>query len=118
VEVIKHICVVFGYDLLCDLLEMLNLIVDPIQRTNMRGLMAERFRALDLCTEGYRFDSRWILFSFNFFPFIFNFYVYWYFSILSPFLQLIFFKFQNSSVFSPCNVTKSKCIMLCTLAGT
>jgi hypothetical protein len=41
---------VFGYDLLCDLLEMLNLInigsaaatrinlVDPIQRTNMRGL--------------------------------------------------------------------------------
>jgi hypothetical protein len=42
---------VFGYDLLCDLLEMLNLInigsavvtrrhlVDPIQRTNMRGLV-------------------------------------------------------------------------------
>jgi hypothetical protein len=64
VEVIIRICMVFGYDLLCDLLEMLNLInisavathrnlVDPIQRTNMRGLMAERFRAFDLHTEGY-----------------------------------------------------------------
>jgi hypothetical protein len=53
--------------LLCDLLEMLNLmnignavatrsnLVDPIQRTNMRGLMAERFRAFDLRTEGYFF---------------------------------------------------------------
>jgi hypothetical protein len=70
VEVIIHICMVFGYDLLCDLLEMLNLInigstvatrrnlVDPIQRTNMRGLMAD----------GY-------FFSFDFFPFIFYFYV-------------------------------------------
>jgi hypothetical protein len=49
---------VFGYDMLCDLLEMLNLInigsdvatrrnlVDQIQRKNMRGLMAERFRAV------------------------------------------------------------------------
>jgi hypothetical protein len=49
VEVIIHICMAFGYDLLCDLLEMSNLInigsavatrrnqVDPIQRTNMRG---------------------------------------------------------------------------------
>jgi hypothetical protein len=48
VEVIIHICMVFGYDLLCDLLEMLNLInvgsavatlrnlVHPIQRTNIR----------------------------------------------------------------------------------
>jgi hypothetical protein len=47
VAVIIHICMVFGYDLLCDLLEMLNLInigsavatrrhlVDPIQRTNI-----------------------------------------------------------------------------------
>jgi hypothetical protein len=47
VEVIIHICMVFGYDLLYDLLEMLNLInigsaiatrrnlVAPIQRTNM-----------------------------------------------------------------------------------
>jgi hypothetical protein len=64
---------VFGYDLLCDLLEMLNLInngsavatrrnlVDPIQRTNMRGLMAKRLRAFDLRLEGYRFESRWIL---------------------------------------------------------
>jgi hypothetical protein len=53
----------FGSDLLCDLLEMLNLInigsaaiathrnlVDRIQQTNMRGLMAERFRAFDLHT--------------------------------------------------------------------
>jgi hypothetical protein len=59
---------VFGYDLLCDLLEMLNLInigsavairrnlVDPIQRTNMRGLMAERFRAFDLRMEGHKFE--------------------------------------------------------------
>jgi hypothetical protein len=58
-----HICMVFGYDRLCDLLEMLNLInirstvatrrklVDPIQRTNMRGLMAES-RAFNLHTEG------------------------------------------------------------------
>jgi hypothetical protein len=51
-EVIIHICMVFGYDMLCDLLEVLNLInigsavatcwnlhvVDPIQQTNMRGL--------------------------------------------------------------------------------
>jgi hypothetical protein len=76
VEVIIHICMVFGYDLLCDLLEMLNLInigsavatrrnlVDPIQRTNLRDLMAERIRAFDLRTEGYRFESRWIFFSF------------------------------------------------------
>jgi hypothetical protein len=54
---------VFGYDLFCDLLEM-NLInigstvatrrnlVDPIQRTNMGGLMAERFRAFDWRMEG------------------------------------------------------------------
>jgi hypothetical protein len=56
---------VFGYDLLCDLLELLNLInvathrnlADPIQQTNMRGLMAERLRAFDLCMEGYRFES-------------------------------------------------------------
>jgi hypothetical protein len=64
VEVVIHICMVFGYDLLCDLLEMLNLInigsavatrtnlVDPIQRTNMRGLMAERFRACVRFTHG------------------------------------------------------------------
>jgi hypothetical protein len=74
---------VFGYDMLCDLLEMLNLInigsavatrrnlVDPIQRTNMRGLMAERFRA-----ECYTFESRWIsrffFFSFYFVQFIFR----------------------------------------------
>jgi hypothetical protein len=79
---------VFGYDQLCDLLEILNLInigsavatrrnlVDPIQRTNMRGLMAERFRAFDLRTERYRFESRWTLFSFYFFHLflIFNFF--------------------------------------------
>jgi hypothetical protein len=81
---------VFGYDLLCDLLEMLNLInidsavatlrnlVDPIQRTNMRGLMAERF---------------------YFFPFMFYF-MYnsfsAYFSILSPFFSSIdFLKIQK-----------------------
>jgi hypothetical protein len=46
---IIHICMVFGYDLLCDLFEMLNLIniwstvatrrnrVDPIQRMYSRG---------------------------------------------------------------------------------
>jgi hypothetical protein len=62
---------VFGYDLLCDLLEMLNLInigsavairrnlVDPI---HMRGLMAERFRAFNLRMESYRFESQWIRF--------------------------------------------------------
>jgi hypothetical protein len=62
VEIIIHICKVFGYDLLRDLLEMLNLInigsavatrrnlVDPIQWTNMRGLMAAMFRAFDLRT--------------------------------------------------------------------
>jgi hypothetical protein len=73
-EIIIHICMVFGYDLLCDLLEMLNLInigravathrnlVDPIQRMNMRGLMAEMFRATDLRTGCYSFESRWILF--------------------------------------------------------
>jgi hypothetical protein len=56
-----EVCMVFGYDLLCDLLEMLNLInigstvatrrnlVEPIQRTNMRGLMAERLRAYETC---------------------------------------------------------------------
>jgi hypothetical protein len=52
VEVVIHICMVFGYDLLCNLLEMLNStvatrrnLVDPIQQTNMRlrGPMAERF---------------------------------------------------------------------------
>jgi hypothetical protein len=37
-------------------------LVDPIQRTNMRGLMAERFRAFDLHMEGCRFDSRRMLF--------------------------------------------------------
>jgi hypothetical protein len=70
---------VFGYDLLCDVLEMLNLInigsavatgrnlVDPIQRTNMRGLVAERGRAFDLRVEGYRLESRWTLSSFYFF---------------------------------------------------
>jgi hypothetical protein len=30
-------------------------LVDPIKQTNMRGLMAERLRAFDLRTEGYRF---------------------------------------------------------------
>jgi hypothetical protein len=55
---------VIGYDVLCDLLEMLNIInigsavatrrnlVDPIQRTNMRGLMAVRLIAFDLRKEG------------------------------------------------------------------
>jgi hypothetical protein len=72
VEVMIHICMVFGYDLLCDLLEMLNLVnigssvatrrnlVDPIQRTNITGLMVERFTAFDLRTE-----SRWIYFFFK-----------------------------------------------------
>jgi hypothetical protein len=59
---------VFGYDLLCDLLELSvefnkyrsavatrRNLVDPIQRMNMRGLMAEMFRA-------FEFD-----FSFKFF---------------------------------------------------
>jgi hypothetical protein len=93
---------IFGYDLLCDLLEMLNLINigspvatrrnlgDPIQRSNVRGLMAERFRAFDLHTEGYRFESRWILFFILFFPFIFYFCVYFfstYFSILCTFFS-------------------------------
>jgi hypothetical protein len=77
--------------LLCDLLEMLNLInigsavaarrnlLDPIQRTNMRGLMAERFRAFDLRTEGYTqvigSNPDGYFLSFYFFPFIFYFYV-------------------------------------------
>jgi hypothetical protein len=71
---------VFGYDLLCDLLEMLISIgsavatrrnlVDPIQRTNMRSLMAERLRA-----EGHRVESRWIPFFILFFQFMFYFYV-------------------------------------------
>jgi hypothetical protein len=64
-----------SYDLLCDLLEMWNLInigsavatrrnlVDPIQRTFMRAMMAERLIAFDLRTEGHRFESRGILFS-------------------------------------------------------
>jgi hypothetical protein len=61
---------VFGCDLVCDLIEMLNLInigsavathrnlVDPIHRTKMRSLMAERFRAFELRTESYLFESR------------------------------------------------------------
>jgi hypothetical protein len=75
-------------------------IVDPIQRTNMRGLMADRFRAFDLHTEGNRFESRWILFSFNFFPFIscviFFRRIFQYYQL--SFLQLIFLKFQNRLV--------------------
>jgi hypothetical protein len=106
VDVIIHICMVFGYDLLCDLLEMLNLInigsavatrrnpVDPIQRTNMRGLMAETF------------ESRWILFSFYFFPFFIDVF----FNII-PFLffNCDFFKFQNRLV---------QCVALVMLTGT
>jgi hypothetical protein len=50
VEVTIHICMVFGYDLLCDVLEMLNFnkyrsavatlrnLVDPIQSRNISGL--------------------------------------------------------------------------------
>jgi hypothetical protein len=95
---------VFGYDLLCDLLEMLNLInigsavatrrnrVHPIQRTNVRGLMAERLRVFDLCTEGYRFFSIYFLFlCVIFFRRIFQYYP-------LSFLQLIFFKFQKRLV--------------------
>jgi hypothetical protein len=52
VEVTIHICMVFGYDLLCELLEMLNFnkylsavatrrnLVDPIQARNISSLMA------------------------------------------------------------------------------
>jgi hypothetical protein len=50
------------------------ILVNPVQRTNIRGLMAERFRVHDLCTEGYRF-----VFMCNFF------------SILSPFFSSIDF---------------------------
>jgi hypothetical protein len=94
---------VFGYDPLCDLLEILNLInigsavatrrnlVDPIQRTNMRGLMAERFRA---------FESRWILFvHFIFFHLFLIIFMYIFFRRIFQYyplsFQLIFFKFQN-----------------------
>jgi hypothetical protein len=88
VEVIIHICMVFGLISVVWFIRNVEFnkyrkhccnsqkpLVDPIQRTNMRGLMAERLRAFDLCTEGHRFESRWIFFSFYFFPFIFNFYV-------------------------------------------
>jgi hypothetical protein len=72
--VIIHTLYLYGVwsDMWCDFLEMLYLINigsavatlgDPIQRTNMRGLMAERFRAFDLRMEGYRFEFRWILFG-------------------------------------------------------
>jgi hypothetical protein len=94
-------------DLLCDLLQMLNLInigsavatrrnlVDPIQRTNMRGLMAERFRVFDLRMEGLKvrilmdpffhfiFFHLFLIFMCNFFSA--------YFSILSPFFSSIDF---------------------------
>jgi hypothetical protein len=93
---------IFGYDLLCDLLEMLNLInigsavatyrnlADP----NMRGLMAERFRAFDLHMEGLGSNPDGYLFSFNFFPFIFYFMCNFFLHIFQydpiSFLQLIF----------------------------
>jgi hypothetical protein len=89
---------VFGYGLLCDFIRNVQLIlinigsdvatrrnlVDPIQRTNMRGLMAERFRGSN---PGY-------FCSFYFFPFIFYFmcnFFSTYFSILSPFFSSIEF---------------------------
>jgi hypothetical protein len=129
---VSTINTVFDYDLLCDLLEMLNLIniestvatrrnlVDPIQRTNMRGLMSERFRAFDLRTEGCRLESRWTLFFILFFSIYFLFFICNFFRHIFQyyplsFLQLIFFKFQNrpSSVFSSWNVTGTKSTYKC-----
>jgi hypothetical protein len=81
VEVVIHICMVFGYDLLCDLLKMLNLInignavatrrnlVDPIQRSNRRGLMAERF-SVRFAHEGYRWILLFVLFFSNYLLFL------------------------------------------------
>jgi hypothetical protein len=48
---------VFGYDLLCDLLEMLNAVATRSRSNSANeygGLMTARFRAFDLRTEGYR----------------------------------------------------------------
>jgi hypothetical protein len=84
---------VFGYDMLCDLLEMLDRInirsavatrrnlVDPIQRTNVRGLMARK--VIGSNPDGYLFFS----------PFIFYFYVSFISSLFS--LNIIPFLFFN-----------------------
>jgi hypothetical protein len=88
--------------------------------------VAERFRAFGLRTEGgtCRFEFQWVLFFILFVSIYFlflcvMFFSTSYFSILSPFFSSIdFFKFQNSSVFSPCNDVTGAMGTLCTLAGT
>jgi hypothetical protein len=102
VEVIIHICMVSGYDLLCDLLEILNLIiigsvaatrrnlVDPIQRTNMRGLMAGRFCARKALGSNPHVSFFHFIFFHLFFIFICNFFS-TYLSMLSPFFSSIDF---------------------------
>jgi hypothetical protein len=77
------------------LLEMLNLInigstvanrrnlVDPIQRANMRGLMAE-------------FDSRWIICFHLFFIFIYNFFSAYFQYYPGPFLFFNFFSQKST----------------------
>jgi hypothetical protein len=83
---------VFGYDLLCDLLEMLNLI-------NIGSVVATRRNLVDpIERPDFIFFHLFFIFMRNFFRRIFQYYP-------LSFLQLIFFKFQNKtgSVFSPCN---------------
>jgi hypothetical protein len=64
-----HICMVFGNDLLCDLLEMLNFnkyrsavasrrnLSRPNSVEEYKQLDGIAVRALDLRTEGYRFET-------------------------------------------------------------
>jgi hypothetical protein len=70
-------------------------LVDPIQRMNMRGLMAERFRAFDLRMEGYWFDSRRIIFFILFFPFIFYFCLI-FFRLIFQYYPLSFLQLEGS----------------------
>jgi hypothetical protein len=64
-----HICIVFGYDLFCDLLEMLNFnkyrsgaVATCRNRStveeNKRPVDSRTVRAFGLSTEGYRFEFR------------------------------------------------------------
>jgi hypothetical protein len=77
-----HCGMVFGYDLLSDLLEMLNFnkyrstvatrrnLVDPIQLRNMSDLISKRLEHSAYPMEGYMFESQLETFPFNFFHFV------------------------------------------------